>query len=137
MKPQPATLGDGIHIVETGPFVVSIARHAAGKALASHAHDNPTAVVLLRGDYFEECGKIRQSLAPLTGVIKPAHDPHANRIGTRGARSLIVETADPHWTRFEQPALLHKPELSALVLTAAWEISLPDPSAIVVESVIA
>lgn len=137
MKLQPATLGDGIHMVEAGPFLVSIARHAAGKALASHAHANATAIILLRGDYFEECGKIRQSLAPLTGVIKPPHEPHANRIGKRGARSLIIETADAHSTRFEQPALLEKPELSVLILTAAKEISLAEPTAIVVESVIA
>jgi AraC family transcriptional regulator len=134
----PATLGSGLHVVEAGPFIVSIARHEAGHALAPHSHATATATVLLGGDYFEECATIRHQLVPLTGVIKPAHEPHTNRIGRRGARSLVVETHDADWTPFfSRPAVLESPELVALLLKVSGEIALEHPSAAVIESLIA
>jgi AraC family transcriptional regulator len=134
---QPATLGNGLHVVEAGPFIVSIARHDSGHALAAHSHPNASATILLGGDYFEACATIDQQLVPLTGVIKPANEPHTNQIGRRGARSLVIETTHPDWTPFfERPAVIENPALGALLLTLSREIALAETSVIVVEGIV-
>ena len=135
---QPATLGNGLHVVEAGAFIVSIAHHHGGHALAAHSHPNASATILLGGDYFETCTTIDQQLVPLTGVIKPANEPHTNQIGRRGARSLVIETTHSDWTPFfARPALIENPEFGALLLTLCREIALAETSAIIVEGAVA
>jgi len=72
------------------PGACAVRDYAPDAIMRAHAHDEATLCLLLRGHYVEH---IRgRSALHRTGDIMfcPANEPHAQEIGTHGARKLLV-----------------------------------------------
>jgi AraC family transcriptional regulator len=88
---SPSTLGESRRVVCTDRFVVRMTNHAPDTRLPPHFHERATMMAVLGGDYEERIGRDAYLLPPLGVAIKPAGQLHQNRVGPRGARSLVVE----------------------------------------------
>jgi AraC family transcriptional regulator len=86
-----STLGESRRVVSTERFVVRMTKHAADTRLPPHCHERATMMAVLGGDYEERIGGDAYLLPPLGVAVKPAGQLHQNRVGPRGARSLVVE----------------------------------------------
>jgi AraC family transcriptional regulator len=93
-----ATLGDAPTSRRVGPFVVSLVTHRPGTVLAPHSHEAATLTTVLGGEYAERfVGSTRGepvACAPLRAAAKPPGAVHANRVGRRGAFSLLLEIGE-------------------------------------------
>jgi AraC family transcriptional regulator len=85
------TLGGVSHSCTGDAVTASLVRHPGALRLAPHHHPRATVTVLLGGVYAESLEGSEQVLSPLDVCIKPAGVPHANRVGARGATSLLLE----------------------------------------------
>lgn len=63
-------------------------------SVSMHTHESATLVLLLAGEYRETFRGSTDSYAPMTLIVKPAGERHANEIGAAGARCLVIEVPD-------------------------------------------
>ncbi len=108
-------------IGDAGPFRIAVAVHAPSTTLAPHYHTCATATVLLGGDYAELLIGQSHQLQAMNMVVKPPGVVHANRIGPRGARSLLIEVNENALanlqevsTLFETPRILNDTPAASL-----------------------
>jgi AraC family transcriptional regulator len=79
--------GPGFGVVEVD--------YAPGWRQPAHAHEYTGVTLVLAGGFLETaCGR-EESATALSVVVKPAGVVHADQIGGRGARTVLVEIHDP------------------------------------------
>ncbi|HEX3764913.1 MAG TPA: AraC family transcriptional regulator [Kofleriaceae bacterium] len=76
-----------------GAHMISV-HHAAGLAIAGHAHDTAKLVILLDGGATERSGRDLIEPGRCEVLVRPRWCVHANQYHAEGARSLIVELDD-------------------------------------------
>ncbi|HEX6313544.1 MAG TPA: AraC family transcriptional regulator [Gemmatimonadaceae bacterium] len=84
------------------------ARFGAGAALLPHTHDRPIISVMLEGSFDTAIAGKRFDCSAGWSWTEPCEERHANYIGTRGARALVMQP-DPSAQPFESigPLLDH------------------------------
>jgi quercetin dioxygenase-like cupin family protein len=88
------TTGTQQGLTETAGFVLMETVLAPSIQVPMHTHENATIVLIVSGDYRESFRGSAIVHAPMTVIAKPAGERHANDIGARGARCLVVELTD-------------------------------------------
>jgi AraC family transcriptional regulator len=74
-----------------GGFQITETTHAPGTRLVRHVHEDP-AITLVLGGAFEETFRHGPVLCRAGGLLfKAPGEPHGNRYGERGARSLLMD----------------------------------------------
>lgn len=64
--------------------------HTQGRLLPAHGHANPYLALLVSGSYEDIAAGRRRTFAPADALFSPAGFEHRDRIGTGGARFLVV-----------------------------------------------
>ena len=59
--------------------------------LARHTHERPSVAIMLAGSFDLQMGGRTYHCAPSAVVTEPAGEAHANRIGTRGSRVVVIQ----------------------------------------------
>jgi len=67
------------------------ARFSAGDALHPHSHDRPIMAVMLDGSFDTAIAGQRHACTPGWAWTEPCEERHANYIGNRGARVLVMQ----------------------------------------------
>lgn len=103
-RPPPTTLQAGSHYGDAGPvrrwgpLVVAESRYPPRSDTPRHAHETASFTFLLDGSYVEEFPGSDVECAPGSLLFRPAHVVHRDRVGTAGARCVMVEVP-PEWLR--------------------------------------
>lgn len=84
------TLGEPVRTAAGAGFSVADVIYAPDAEMAPHAHERTYLSFVLRGSFIEEAGRARDVARSTSVVIMPAGETHRNRIGSRGARSLVI-----------------------------------------------
>lgn len=131
---EPVTLGTSVAVVDLGWASLRETRHEAGFRIAPHSHENATVNFLIEGGFEESIAGTDWDIRPSLVVGKPPGESHANRYGSRGARSLLVEiTAAPSSSGagtalFERPVVFESDLAAAAGRGLARELHLSDPA---------
>jgi AraC family transcriptional regulator len=89
---EPVTLGSQHSTaVDTGLFSVTDAWFPAGSVLEPHTHDRSIVAVMLDGSFDTAIASRRIECVPMTMWSEPLAERHANYIGMRGARVVVVQ----------------------------------------------
>lgn len=88
------TTGTHEGLVQVDGFVIMETALQPCAQVPVHTHENATIVLLLSGQYRESFRGASDSHAPLTVIAKPSGEKHANDVGPKGARCLVVELTD-------------------------------------------
>lgn len=88
---HPVTLGPG---VRGDGFRVQQVDYAPGYRQAPHAHDTNGVTLVLAGGFRETARGREEDASALSVVVKPAGTIHADVVGPRGARTILVEIDD-------------------------------------------
>jgi AraC family transcriptional regulator len=88
------TTGTELGLTEQDGFVLMETQLEPCRQIPMHTHENATIVLLLSGQYRESFRGSSSPYAPLTVIAKPPGEKHANDVGTKGARCLVVELTD-------------------------------------------
>jgi AraC family transcriptional regulator len=92
----PVTLGSQrSREVDTGLFSITDAWFPAGSVLQPHTHDRSIIAVMIEGSFETDIATRRIECLPATMWSEPRAERHANYIGTRGARVLVMQP-DPN-----------------------------------------
>jgi AraC family transcriptional regulator len=100
------TTGSERFVTEISGFKVLETDLAAGSVVPMHTHENATIVLTLEGDYKERYRGAWEPHAPLTLIAKPAGEHHANAIGEKPARCLVVELTEARVKQFARMGFL-------------------------------
>lgn len=88
----PVTMGSpSFRNVDATSCRVTEAAFAAGDALPVHTHDRPILAVMLSGSFETVIRHRRLDCRPHTVWTEPVGEPHANYVGTGGARVLVTQ----------------------------------------------
>ena len=88
----PVTLGSPwFRDVETRACRVTEARFSAGDILHAHSHDRPIMAVMLSGSFDTAIAGKRFECLPDHAWTEPCEERHANYIGRKGARVLVIQ----------------------------------------------
>ena len=88
----PVTLGSQrSREVDTGLFSITDAWFPAGSVLQPHTHDRSIIAVMIQGSFETDIAARRIECLPTTMWSEPLAERHANYIGTRGARVLVMQ----------------------------------------------
>lgn len=99
--PVPVTMGSPwFRSTETRSARYIEARFSAGDTLHAHVHDRPILAVMLSGSFDTAIAGKRHACYPGWAWTEPCEERHANYIGTRGARVVVVQP-DPTMPDFE------------------------------------
>ena len=97
-RPVPVTLGSPwFRTMNTRACLFTEARFSAGDALHPHSHDRPIIAVMLDGSFDTAIAGKRYACTPGSAWTEPCEERHANYIGQRGARVLVMQP-DPRAT---------------------------------------
>jgi AraC family transcriptional regulator len=89
---EPVTLGcQHSHEVDTGLFSITDAWFPAGSVLEPHTHDRSIIAVMIDGSFDTQIAAQRIECVPTTMWSEPLAERHANYIGTRGARVIVMQ----------------------------------------------
>lgn len=88
------TTGTQLGLTQLDGFVLMETQLQPSTPIAMHTHENATIVLILSGEYRESFHGSTAPHSPLTVIAKPAGEKHANQIGTKGARCLVMELTD-------------------------------------------
>ena len=132
--PVPVTLGSPwFRIVDTGACRVTEAQFSAGDILHAHSHDRPIMAVMLQGSFDTAIMGRRFACLPDHAWTEPCEERHANYIGRRGARVLVVQPdpayaplADSIMPLIEDVAHVHDPNVSLDARRLLREMQQPD-----------
>jgi len=91
-RPVPVTMGSPwFRSMSTQTCLFTEARFSAGDALHPHTHDRPIMAVMLEGSFDTAIAGKRFPCAPGWSWTEPCEERHANYIGRRGARVLVMQ----------------------------------------------
>ena len=85
------TLGRRLRRTALDGMAVNEVLYPAGLRFRPHAHEHANISILLAGDFHERSGNVATECKTCSVVFKPPRTVHANEVGARGARSLIIE----------------------------------------------
>lgn len=88
------TTGTQLGLTQAGGFVMMETQLQPFSQVPMHTHENATIVLILSGQYRESFRGSSAPHAPLTVIVKPSGEKHANDIGQQGARCLVIELTD-------------------------------------------
>src|ERR1700754_4256725 len=88
------TTGTHEGLVQVDGFVIMETALEPLAQVPAHTHENATIVLMLSGEYRESFRGASEPHGPLTVIAKPSGEKHANDVGPRGARCLVVELTD-------------------------------------------
>ena len=93
MSPKSAqiTFGEQLKKLDVGGFVLTETLHSPSVVLPRHEHECANLVLTLKGSFREVIGSRPQEPEPLSILVKPAGESHANRYGGAGAHCLVIE----------------------------------------------
>lgn len=88
----PVTLGSPwFRTLDTAACRVTEVRFSAGDVLHPHSHDRPILAVMLSGSFETAINGRRFECLPDCAWTEPCEERHANYIGRRGARVLVIQ----------------------------------------------
>ena len=88
----PVTLGCvSSRSLDLGPATVVEASFAACSVLPRHSHERGSVAVMMDGSFDLELRTTTRHCAPTAVFIEPAGSSHTNRMGTAGARVVVVQ----------------------------------------------
>ena len=91
-RPVPVTLGSpSFRSMSTRACLYTEARFSAGDILHPHSHDRPIMAVMLEGSFDTAISGRRYACTPGSAWTEPCEERHANYIGLRGARVLVMQ----------------------------------------------
>lgn len=91
-RPVPVTMGSPwFRSMNTQTCLYTEARFSAGDALPPHTHDRPILAVMLDGSFDTAIAGKRFPCTPGWAWTEPCEERHANYIGQRGARVLVMQ----------------------------------------------
>ena len=130
----PVTLGSPwFRVVETAACRVTEARFSAGDILHAHSHDRPIMAVMLSGSFDTAIMGRRFACLPGHAWTEPCEERHANYIGDRGARVLVLQPDPAHFPLsgtvmplIEGVAHVHDPHVSLDARRVLHEMDEPD-----------
>ena len=118
---SPTTLGRRIAKFVAGDFVLTEAFQRPMSSFPRHAHELACLTFVLKGHCIETFDHKAYECGPVSAIVKPAGEVHANRYGQDGARCLILEiepkriqTQSSFSKVFAQPAYLRGDSFTAL-----------------------
>ena len=99
----PVTLGcASFRSLELGPATVVEASFPAGSVLPRHSHERGSVAVMMDGCFDLDLRTTTRHCAPTAVFTEPAGSSHTNRMGTAGARVVVVQP-DPADDEFFRP----------------------------------
>ena len=102
-RPVPVTMGSPVYrSLELDGFSVIEAWFPAWEHLARHTHDRACVAVMLQGSFDLSIGGRVHHCPPTTVATEPAGEPHANSMGSAGARVVVVQP-DPTRVEYLRP----------------------------------
>jgi AraC family transcriptional regulator len=107
----PVTLGSpAFHALDLGSATVTDAWFPARAVLPRHTHERASVVIMLQGSFDLELTSVTRQCAPTAVFSEPAGSAHTNRMGTAGARVVVVQP-DPAEAELFRPfaAVLEQP----------------------------
>lgn len=101
-RPVPVTMGSPwSRSMTTQTCFFTEARFSAGDVLPPHSHDRPIMAVMLDGSFDTAISGRRFPCTPGWAWTEPCEERHANYIGRRGARVLVMQPDPSAATPFE------------------------------------
>ena len=101
-RPVPVTMGSPwFRSMSTSTCLFTEARFSAGDALHPHSHDRPIMAVMLDGSFDTAIVGKRYPCLPGWSWTEPCEERHANYIGNRGARVLVMQPDPAALPQFE------------------------------------
>jgi AraC family transcriptional regulator len=92
------------HCWTRGPgFAVADVVYAPGDEYVPHAHELTYVSFVVRGSFREEAGREVGEARSASVIVMPAGVRHRNRIGERGARSIVIALARSFERRLQLP----------------------------------
>jgi AraC family transcriptional regulator len=91
------TFGQVLRTRTVGRFHFRDSRYGASLELPAHSHPNPYAAFVVEGDVIERSPAGERRYGAGSVHFHPPGDPHAGRIGARGARCLSIIVAGEVW----------------------------------------
>lgn len=85
------THGQQSRLSESAGFIASVTVHAPGLQLEKHSHERASINLVLRGHYAESFNGSSDAYSPLSLIVKPAGESHANSFREEGAKCLLLE----------------------------------------------
>ncbi len=133
-KSVPLTMGSQLsRVVDVGPFKVTEARFAPNVVLPPHVHDRTTFAVMLDGSFDLCFAGASYDCSSSIVFTEPLGEKHGNRIGTGGARVLVlqpdhrqVEQFRPCRHLFDQITHVKHAGIKALALRMVYELRASD-----------
>jgi AraC family transcriptional regulator len=87
----PVSTGRALVSRVVGPFVITLMEHSGDVRLERHRHREAIVGLLLRGRYDERLENRTVEPARASLLIKPPETPHANRIGSEGTDTILIQ----------------------------------------------
>jgi AraC family transcriptional regulator len=133
-RPVPITMGsERFRTVLLEDFHVTHAWFPPGAVLEPHVHERATFAVMLEGSFELSFPRRSYDCIPATVFTEPPQERHGNRIGSAGARVLVVQPEDtrtgllwPCRNILESVHHDHHAGIAGLALRAVAEIEAPD-----------
>ena len=130
----PVTLGcASSRSLDLGPATVVEASFAAFSVLPRHSHERGSVAVMMDGSFDLELRTTTRHCAPTAVFIEPAGSSHTNRMGTAGARVVVVQPnpADEEFFRpfahlLEEPTHRYHAGVTARAAQLAGELTAAD-----------
>ena len=98
------TTGSELGLTLAGGFVLMETTLLPHSQVPMHTHQNATIVQVLSGQYREKFRGVSAPHAPLSVIAKPSGEKHANDIGPKGARCLVIELTEEKMSELEDVA---------------------------------
>ncbi len=118
----------GHDLLQLTRFRIDDQTHGAGQVLPWHTHDAPLLSLVLEGRYEEVYPRRHFHCGPFDLVLEPGGERHHDRVGDKGARSLLVALSTPHdpemerfVNSFSEPRIVSDPRARHLVRRTARE----------------
>jgi AraC family transcriptional regulator len=87
----PVTVGEVLGSRRIGQLTITESTHGAALTIPRHTHETAGLTIVLAGRFVEEFAASSHDCVRGSALLKPAGEPHANRYGPAGARSLLVQ----------------------------------------------
>ncbi|MGH7579336.1 MAG: helix-turn-helix domain-containing protein [Gemmatimonadales bacterium] len=133
-RPVPVTMGSPVfRFMALDGFDIVEAWFPPGEYLARHTHDRACVAMMLEGSFDLSIGGRVHSCPPTAVATEPLGESHANRIGTAGARVVVIQP-DPTRTDLlgpfgqilDRPSHRHHAGVAACAARLARELDRPD-----------
>jgi AraC family transcriptional regulator len=141
----PVTMGSPrFRTLDLDDFTVVQAWFPANEVLERHRHERPSVAVMLEGSFTLRLTGQAHHCPPTAVFTEPLSEPHANYMGPRGARVVVVQP-DPTRTELLRPfaGLLdshthrHDSRVAAMAVRLAGELDVTDDlSALAAEGIV-